>query len=430
MNTKELRAYIDRLLGNSLRCLLPSYWWKRAFNVTADAIDNLAADTQGKIEKVQQGVDELKEKRVLYADNPQDHKEENLALLNILWGEYVLGRGHDPVYLVTEDGEMLTPNFNVQSNHIYFYNVPRHNNEGTTRQKLYTYHFYDKAGGEVVIEISDSFEHYVNQSSKNAVQSSAVYTAMQAKQDKLVSGSNIKTLNGKSILGSGDVQFAFASQDDIDLSRAMEKLLDERTMEQGNDIIDLKYGKQDKLESGANIKTINGVSLMGSGDIQVTEEGVVDLSGVEEDIDYLYLYLEMLEEEIEWVEEDLYYNISPYMWFDTAAKTSLDDITNFDIGWITASTTRKELNSRFEDMEGWYIVKLDNNIKFFGSSTSSVGKTVRESDLPFVFKPSAHSYKYYEGGTAYLMHPLVYKVYKQGEMIAALEARIAELENK
>ena len=29
MTAQELNTYIDKVLGNSLRCLLPSYWWKR-----------------------------------------------------------------------------------------------------------------------------------------------------------------------------------------------------------------------------------------------------------------------------------------------------------------------------------------------------------------------------------------------------------------
>ena len=37
--------------------------------------------------------------------------------------------------------------------------------------------------------------------------------------------------------------------------------------------------KQDTLVSGTNIKTVNGISLLGEGDITVSSEGVVDLSG-------------------------------------------------------------------------------------------------------------------------------------------------------
>ena len=39
MNTQELKKYIDRVLGNKIRCLLPSYWWKRLFKLVLDKVD-------------------------------------------------------------------------------------------------------------------------------------------------------------------------------------------------------------------------------------------------------------------------------------------------------------------------------------------------------------------------------------------------------
>lgn len=63
-------------------------------------------------------------------------------------------------------------------------------------------------------------------------------------QALLVSGQNIKTINGQSLLGSGNLQVT------SDIS-----------------------GKQDKLISGFNIKTINGVNILGSGNITVEGAG-------------------------------------------------------------------------------------------------------------------------------------------------------------
>lgn len=39
MTTQELKQYIDKVLGNSIRCLLPSYWWKRLFSLTLEKVD-------------------------------------------------------------------------------------------------------------------------------------------------------------------------------------------------------------------------------------------------------------------------------------------------------------------------------------------------------------------------------------------------------
>ena len=39
MTTSELKSYIDRILGNNLRCILPSFWWKRLLGKMADRIE-------------------------------------------------------------------------------------------------------------------------------------------------------------------------------------------------------------------------------------------------------------------------------------------------------------------------------------------------------------------------------------------------------
>lgn len=57
MTTKELRAYIDRTLGNNIRCLLPSYWWKRLFGAVVDKVE--AVDT--KVKTVSTKVNDLSE---------------------------------------------------------------------------------------------------------------------------------------------------------------------------------------------------------------------------------------------------------------------------------------------------------------------------------------------------------------------------------
>ena len=63
---------------------------------------------------------------------------------------------------------------------------------------------------------------------------SSVTTALATKQDSLVSGTNIKTINSTSVLGSGDIAV------------------------------------QETLVSGTNIKTLNNTSLLGSGNITLT----------------------------------------------------------------------------------------------------------------------------------------------------------------
>lgn len=47
MEVSELKSYINRVLGNSLRCLLPSYWWKRLFGLMVDRIDEVEQKIDG-----------------------------------------------------------------------------------------------------------------------------------------------------------------------------------------------------------------------------------------------------------------------------------------------------------------------------------------------------------------------------------------------
>ena len=38
----ELKNYINRVLGDNIRCILPSYWWKRIFGLILDKIDEVS----------------------------------------------------------------------------------------------------------------------------------------------------------------------------------------------------------------------------------------------------------------------------------------------------------------------------------------------------------------------------------------------------
>lgn len=101
------------------------------------------------------------------------------------------------------------------------------------------------AGGEIfkvthtdVYLNGQSFSTYSNTISGQISTLSGKYTNLYTnKQDKLVSGTNIKTVNGTSLLGSGNVTV------------------------------------QETLVSGTNIKTINNQSILGSGNITISAGG-------------------------------------------------------------------------------------------------------------------------------------------------------------
>ena len=107
-------------------------------------------------------------------------------------------------------------------------------------------------------------------------------SSLQAKQNLLVSGTNIKTINNESILGSGNIDIQGGGGDVTDVEVNGVSVVDQdgvaevtvptKTSDLANDsgFITSAYHdatKQDVLVSGANIKTINGTSILGSGDI-------------------------------------------------------------------------------------------------------------------------------------------------------------------
>ena len=82
---------------------------------------------------------------------------------------------------------------------------------------------------------------------------------LSGKQDVLVSGTNIKTINNTSLLGSGNI----AVQPTLVSGTNIKTVNNNSLLGSGNIAV------QPTLVSGTNIKTINNTSLLGSGDITV-----------------------------------------------------------------------------------------------------------------------------------------------------------------
>lgn len=100
-------------------------------------------------------------------------------------------------------------------------------------------------------------------------------TKLAGKQDSLVSGTNIKTINNESILGSGNLSVVTdisGKQDTLVSGTNIKTINNTSILGSGNlEVITDISGKQDTLVSGTNIKTINNASLLGSGNISVQE---------------------------------------------------------------------------------------------------------------------------------------------------------------
>ena len=98
-----------------------------------------------------------------------------------------------------------------------------------------------------------------------------VDTKLNGKQNTLVSGTNIKTINGNSLLGSGNITIQGGASE-ADLENYYTKTETDNLLENKASKTQLS-SKQDKLISGTNIKTINGSSLLGSGNITIQGGG-------------------------------------------------------------------------------------------------------------------------------------------------------------
>jgi len=94
-------------------------------------------------------------------------------------------------------------------------------------------------------------------------------SALDAKQDDLVSGTNIKTLEGQSLLGSGNIDL---TKSDVGLGNV------DNTSDANKPVSTAQAtaiaAKQDTLVSGTNIKTLEGQSLLGAGNIDLTKSDV------------------------------------------------------------------------------------------------------------------------------------------------------------
>lgn len=89
---------------------------------------------------------------------------------------------------------------------------------------------------------------------------------------------NVKTINGESILGEGDIVVSVGDIDTSNLATKEElETLSERLGE-----------KQEKLVSGENIKTFNGESVLGGGDIVAGSIVGVETGGNLEDVEMEY----------------------------------------------------------------------------------------------------------------------------------------------
>jgi len=116
-----------------------------------------------------------------------------------------------------------------------------------------------------------SLNNVDNTTDANKPVSTATQTALNLKQDTLVSATNIKTINSTTILGSGNISVAPATA--INATAIATGVVDNTEFEYLNGVTSAIQtqidSKQATLVSATNIKTINSTSVLGSGNIAV-----------------------------------------------------------------------------------------------------------------------------------------------------------------
>lgn len=120
----------------------------------------------------------------------------------------------------------------------------------------------------------------------NYVTDTELQNAVSGKQDTLISGTNIHTINGQDILGGGDMVItggqAVVAGNNIDIENGVVSVTGITSytgITSGDVVTALGFepasendmsNKQDTLVSGENIKTINGQSILGEGNIVIS----------------------------------------------------------------------------------------------------------------------------------------------------------------
>lgn len=59
MTAQELNTYINRVLGNSIRCLLPSYWWKRLLTQIVEYVDGVDTKFNNKVKTLDNKINNI-----------------------------------------------------------------------------------------------------------------------------------------------------------------------------------------------------------------------------------------------------------------------------------------------------------------------------------------------------------------------------------
>lgn len=313
MNTQELKEYIGRVLGNSIRCLLPSYWWKRLFGLVVDKVDEVEGRVLEVPELITSSLAEFAEKypdiesRTFYLEGSTEKIEKNAALLRKVGEEYQNGIVQH-VYLATlfngEMGKLIvtSPQFIVTSG-FRFINVATP---------------FFKVLKDVIINEDGTFALEDAEYSVDVDTSKFATTAQLQELDNTLSDeidglkdSKQDTISDLETIRSGAALGLTALQEHQDISHLATKTEVEAKYTKPSSGIpksDLVSEVQESLGKAdtaiQNVKTINGNSIEGDGDVSVGSITSVDTGDILDDVDVRYATEQYVDDAIANVDVD------------------------------------------------------------------------------------------------------------------------------
>lgn len=427
----KLRENIEKVLGNSIRCLLPSYWWKRLFGMVVDEIDDVrntanskankseVASLSNSIDALSDKVDKIDSGNNITVDsslsttstNPVQNKVVTEAIKNVVptfgitktqgFAEYFLALSANqsnsnmyprgiviyenaqsevdnviglnngteigiefsvaekryrwvfnrassafireeevssesssgiPIYValqgaVLTDEQIAANKYALENKYKeipYVVYIINSNGENYTIKYpivqwggnvFYVTDWDDgnpfsllkhtiNSDGSVTYEGRVQADSEMSDTSTNPVQNKVVtekLTELSAevdkKQEALVSGENIKTINGTTLLGSGDIKVAADVTIDTSLSSSSTNPVQNKV------VTDAINDKADKTD----IKTLNGVSLLGGGNLQLGDgetivyddtEAWATIDSIYEEMDKIWDYVNAITDDV------------------------------------------------------------------------------------------------------------------------------------
>lgn len=173
MTTQELKNKIEKVLGNSIRCLLPSYWWKNLFHSVADRIDEVETTvTENVNDMVVKSLREFESKRpdivsrtLVYTEDANSAEARKNSSILHKWvldmGTSTAGTKINPLYIAVpimpttfriEGYSILSPThrFNSSKNGVEFLDVPMDDGQ------IYNISFSIIGNGEATRELASS----------------------------------------------------------------------------------------------------------------------------------------------------------------------------------------------------------------------------------------------------------------------------------